>query len=202
MALVMPAAPGFLPGRFGLETNTQRFTSPYTNATQRLLLSGARWAATYNLPAMSRAQMAEWQAFLLSLEGGANTFSGSDPDGKTARGTPTGTPLVKGAGQTGSTLLIDGCTPNVANWLRTGDYIAVNGELKMVTADCTTNGSGEVTVSFMPRLRNSPPDNAVVTVTNASCEMILVDDQQSMWNSARKLGFYEGLSFSAIEVFS
>ncbi len=44
MTISMPAQPGFAACRFGLETNTQTFTSPLTKATQRAVLGGARWA--------------------------------------------------------------------------------------------------------------------------------------------------------------
>lgn len=202
MPISMPPSPGFSACRFGLETNTQRFESPLTNSVQRLVLGGAYWQATYTLPPMNRPQMAQWQAFLMQLEGGANTFYGYDPDAVTPRGTATGTPLVNGGSQTGSTLNIDGCTANVTGWLKAGDYFAVNGELKMLTQDASTNGSGQTALNFKPALRTSPSDNAAVTVTNPTVPMILIDDGQTMWQSGNRLGFYEGLTFSAREVFS
>jgi hypothetical protein len=198
----MPASPGFSACRFGLETNTQTFTSPLTKATQRAVLGGSRWVATYTLPAMNRAQVANWQAFLLQLEGSANTFYGFDPDAINPRGAWTGTPLVNGGSQTGSTLTIDGCTANVTGWGKAGDYFSCNGELHMLTADCNSNGSGQATLAFKPAMRSSPADNAPLTFTQASCTMVLQDDGQSMWQSGNRLGVYEGMSFSAYEVFS
>ena len=41
-AINMPTAPGFTTCRFGLETNTQTFTSPLTKSTQRVLLGIAK----------------------------------------------------------------------------------------------------------------------------------------------------------------
>lgn len=202
MTISMPASPGFTAVRFGLETNTQTFTSPLTKVTQRAILAGSRWVATYTLPPMNRAQIAAWQAFFLQLEGSANTFYGFDPDAITPRGAWTGTPLVNGGSQTGSTLTIDGCTASVTGWGKAGDYFACNGELHMLTADCNTNGSGQTTLAFKPATRSSPADNAAITFTQASCTMVLQDDMQSMWQSGSKLGFYEGMSFSGYEVFS
>lgn len=205
MPLSMPASPGFLSSPFRLETNTQRFESPLTKNVQRVLLPGARWTCTYSLPAMNRAQMAEWQAFLMQLEGGVNTFYGFDPDGRTPRGaaaTNPGTPLVMGGNQTGSSLIIDGAPANVTGWLLTGDYITVNDQMVMVTAPVNTDGSGQATIPFKPALRSSPSDNAPVTVQNSTCLMILSDDQQTGWQgSSNRVGFYEPLSFAAIEVF-
>jgi len=202
MTLTMPSTPGFIRPRFGLQTNTQRFESPLTKNVQRILLSGGRWVLSASLPAMNRQQMAPWQSFFLQLEGGVNTFYGFDPDGKTPRGAATGTPLVNGASQTGSSLIIDGCTANVTNWMMAGDYFSVNGQLVMVTANANTNGSGQTTLNFKPALRSSPADNAPLTVQNATCTMILSDDMQAMWEGrSNREGFYESITFSAIEVF-
>ena len=96
-AIDMPSSPGFTTVRFGLETNTQTFTSPLTKAVQRMLLGGARWTATYSLPMMNRDQAAAWKAFFDLLEGSTNRFNAFDPDCTTPRGTGTGTPLVNGA---------------------------------------------------------------------------------------------------------
>lgn len=201
-AIDMPQSPGFIvESRFGLRTNTGRFESPLNNAVQRKLYPGARWELTITLRAMRRHDAAIWQAFLLSLEGSVNTFNGYDPDAREPRGPATGTPLVKGAGQAGSSLLIDGCTANVFGWLRAGDYFSVNGELKMLTADADTNGSGETTLTFKPALRNSPADNAPLTVRSASCEMILTDDMQAAWQ-ANANRVYQPITFSAVETFS
>lgn len=169
---------------------------------QRKLLQGSRWRLDVTLPAMDRRQMADWQAFFLQLEGSVNTFYGFDPDAKNPRGNVTGsTPLVKNGSQTGSSLTTDGWAASTLV-LKAGDYFSVNSELKMVTADVTSDGSGNATVNFKPALRNSPSDNAPLTVRDATCTMILVDDMQAMWESGKRLGVYEPISFSAFEVFS
>jgi hypothetical protein len=205
MPLTMPASPGFLSCPFKLETNTQRFESPLTKNVQRVLLPGARWSCTFNLPAMNRQQMGEWQAFLMQLEGGVNTFYGFDPDGRTPRGAAAanpGTPLVNGANQTGSSLVIDAAPASVTGWLLPGDYVTVENQMVMVTAPVSTNGSGQATIPFKPALRSSPADNAPVTVQNATCLMILADDGQTAWQGrSNRIGFYEPLSFAAMEVF-
>lgn len=200
MTISMPASPGFVSCKFGLETNSQTFTSPLSKDSQRVLLGGSRWIATYTLPKMNRSQAAEWQAFFLKLDGMADTFYGFDPDAKTPRGVATGTPLVNGGSQTGSSLITDGWTAS-KTVLKAGDYFSVNGELKMVTADATSNGSGQATLSFKPALRASPSDNAAITVSSCTCTMILVDDQQALWE-CDKNGIYEAKTFAAYEVFS
>jgi hypothetical protein len=52
--------------------------------------------------------------------------------------TPAGNPIVSDANQTGIQLGSKGWTPGKVV-LRTGDYITVNDELKMVTADVTSS---------------------------------------------------------------
>lgn len=204
MPLALPAATGLTTSRFGLETNTQSFTSPFTRATQRVALGGSRWTAAYSLPPMKRDKAAVWQAFFLQLEGAANTFSGFDPDAAAPRGqarlTP-GVPLVNGANQSGSTLTIDGCPANVTNYLLPGDYFGVNGELKMIVAAVSTNGSGQATLTFKPALRNKPGDNAPLTLVKPTCAMALVDDQQAIWE-CDVMGVYQAKTFTAVEVFS
>lgn len=201
MPLDLPAAPGFVRSSFGLEAHTQTFTSPLTRNTQRVVLAGARWVATYTLPRMHRRQAAAWQAFLLQCEGMANTFHAYDPDATTPRGAWTGTPLVTGAGQTGSTLTIDGCAPTVAGWGRAGDYFSwAGGELKMLTQDANTNGSGQTTLAFKPAIRTGPADNAALLFTKPTCAMILSDDRQGVWECDHN-GVYQEKTFTAYEVF-
>ena len=203
MVETMPASPKFVRSRFGLETNTQMIASPLTNSVQRLTLSGARWMLTATLPVMTRAQFAEWQAFLLKLNGSSKTFYGFDPDALVPRGNITGsTTLVNGASQTGSSLTIDGLAANTNGILLPGDYFTVGGELKMVTAPLNSNGSGEGTVYFQPAMRSSPADDAPLTLQGATCEMVLIDDAQTMWASGSRLGIYDEFTFSAMEVFA
>lgn len=202
MPIDMPASPGFIVrSAFWLETHTQTFTSPLNNATQRLLLGGARWKAGYTLRRMHAREAGAWQAFLMSLEGGVHTFNAFDPDKKSSRGLQGGIPLVSGAGQTGSSLAIDGLTPNVVGWALAGDLFSVNGELKMLTAPINSDGSGNATANFKPAIRNSPADNAPLTFEKPTCTMALIDDQQNLWESDRH-GVYEEKTISAHEAFS
>jgi hypothetical protein len=193
----IPATIKVKASNFGLVFNTRKFTSPFNQATQTIELTGARWKATYTTPPLSYAQAAAIKAFLVKLRGGANTFNAYDPDGKTARGTPTGTPLVNGGSQTGNSLIIDGCTPNITGWLKEGDYFAVNGELKMIIADVNSNGSGEATLTFEPSLRASPANNAPITVSSATCEMMLMSDDEAQWDSDENK--VTRITFSGIE---
>ena len=187
--------------RFGLVTNTRSFVSPLSGAVQTTAMSGARWTATYSYPPMTHAEAGEFLAFLISLQGSENRFNAWDPLHKLKgnRGTPTGTPLVDGASQTGVTLATDGWSAST-NVLKKGDYFVVNNELKMVTADETSDGSGDVTLNFEPALRASPSNNAALTISSCTAVMMLVDDNQTMWDQTSIENY--GLTFSGIEAFT
>lgn len=202
-AIDMPPNPGFRASEFGLETNTQRFESPITKAVQRVLLGGGRWTVTYTIRRMraNETLAAQWIAFFLNLQGSFGAFNAYDPDRQTPRGVATGTPLVKNGSQTGSSLTTDGWTASVPGIMKAGDYFSVNGELKQLTADAASDGSGNATLSFKPPLRSSPADNAPLTVQRPTCTMILADDMQAKWR-ANENGVYEEKTFSAVEVFS
>jgi hypothetical protein len=197
MTILMPTA-NFAASNFFLETLTQSFESPLTRKQQVLELSGQRWRGTWTLPAMSKADAADWIVFFLKLKGQVNTFTASDPDWQTNLGAWNGTPLVKGAGQTGNTLLIDGCTINVTSWAKSADYFKCNGKLHRCTAAKNSNASGEVTLEFEPPIYNAPADNAPITFNPATIEMRLLSDGQGEWNSG--FGYiYEGKTFAAVE---
>lgn len=100
------------------------------------------------------------------------------------------TPLVKGAGQTGSTLVVDGWASGATS-LKKGDIFTVGGVFKVntvsyqstgelqqfvVTAD-VTDTAGEISIPISPAIipsgqlqtvTGSPADNAVVTVLGAT----------------------------------
>lgn len=200
--LTMPATPGFIGARFGLLANTQVFESPLSRSVQSLELTGARWAASYTLPAMLPGTQAadEWHSFLIRCAGQAGRLYFFDPDKKTPRGAGTGTPLVKGASQTGRTLITDGWSSGVTGILKAGDYFQVGTALHRCVIDSSSNGSGEATLTFEPPLRASPADNAAVTVTNPVAVGMLVDDQQAGWDSGPTR--YEPLTFRVLEAFA
>lgn len=197
--LSLPSGIPIQKARFGLQSNTQIHVSPLSRTAQRVEFPGARWVAEYHLAPTKRADVAAIQAFLAKLRGAAGSFYGYDPSATTPRGVATGTPLVNGADQTGTTLVTDGWTSGVTGILKAGDYFQVGNELKMLVADVNSNGSGQATLTFEPPWRDSPADNAPIIVSSASCVMGLIDDDQVAWDVDEAL-FY-GISFSAIERF-
>ena len=174
--------------------------SPFTFSGQTFAYAGQMWQADLGLPPMKRADAEQWIGWLISLRGMLGTFLIGDPTGATARGDATGTPLVNGANQTGGTLVIDGATPNVTGWLKTGDYIqlgsAGTARLHKVLEDANSDASGNVTLDIWPHLRTSPANNATVIVSSAKGLFRLSSNEQS-W-SVNEATIY-GITFGAME---
>lgn len=120
-------------------------------------------------------------------------------------GAYSGTPLVNGATQTGSSIALDGFGVSITGALKKGDIISFAGvnfvnpmtgvatsttAQFVVTADANSNGTGQVTAPIYPAIvtsgpyktvSGSPADNAAVTIAGASgssytCDMLLHKD--------------------------
>ena len=177
--------------------------SPFTGSTQVVRRQGQWWSASVTLPAMKRVDAVYWITFLRRLRGMYGTFLMGDPDAATPAGTAAsapGTPVVKGASQTGSYLVIDGAPAGSAGYLLSGDYIQLGtgtaSRLHQVQEDAASDGSGNVTLNLWPDLRTSPADNAAVVVSSAKGHFRRADNSQPA--SANEASIY-GLTFSAIE---
>lgn len=140
--------------------------NPFTYQTQIQRFSGQALMWDVTVPNLSQDDAEAWRAFFLKLNGREGTFLLGDPIRKTPRGIATGTPLVKGANQTGQTLVMDGFSNSVTGILKQGDWIQIAYRHYYVLDDVNSDGSGNVTVDIFPRLRESPADNAAVITSN------------------------------------
>lgn len=167
MPLTLPTTPA--PAQFALELVTARneATPAFGGPVQRLNRKGSRWRATVSLPAMTYAEALAWT----DLRVEDDTVVLNVPQPGLDVGSP-GTPLVKGAGQLGSSLLIDGLTAGYG--IRKGQFLTVvtgsQRYLHQATAAVTASGAGEATVAIRPMLRVSPADNAVVEIAAPKIE--------------------------------
>lgn len=168
--LTLPTATGFKALTVTPESMVAITESPWTGYQQVQRNQGQRWIFDVTLPTMVRADASEWESFFLSLNGQEGTFTMGDPRGSTPRGAGTGTILVKGASQSGQTLLVDGCTINITGILKKNDYIQLgsgsSARLYRQLVDTNSDGSGNATLTLWPRITtaNIPADNAPVTV--------------------------------------
>ncbi len=149
---------------FELVANTRTFQSPLTNAIQTSSRKGSLWKASLQFNNLSGADRKVMQAFLVKLNGQEHRFTLHDHS-HTRRGAGGGTLRVNGGTQSGTSLVCDGATASVANYLRSGDYISFNNELHMIVADANSDGAGNITLSIAPPIRKTPADDTIVDYT-------------------------------------
>lgn len=167
---VCPAALTWRP-----ESNTKTFRSPFNGASQTVRYPGTRWVCSLTLTNLTDEKSRRIDALIASLDGEYGRVKIRDW-GRPGR-TPAGTPTVSDANQTGTELHSKGWTAGVIV-LQAGDYITVNDELKMVTADVTSAADMTAIIPIAPMLRISPPANAVIEVANPYGIFKLKDNQQ------------------------
>lgn len=145
--------------------------SPFTFAQQVQEHQGEAWEIQATIKLLNRAQAEEYNAFLLKLHGRLGTFTMSIPGSETPRGVATGTPLVKGASQTGNTLETDGWTIDTTGIVKAGDFMqlgsGVDTRLFKILDDANSDGSGNATLTIAPKIKTAPADNDTITITNA-----------------------------------
>ena len=190
---------------FGLKSNTQVSVSDLSGYVQTAELPGARWTASGSYAPMERADAALMEVFFAQLRGQANRANVPTFGRRTPRGTWAGSPVVNNEVgsptlvQTGTTLQVKTFTAGAT--VKKGDYfnIGSGGELKIVTADGTADGSGLLTISFEPPIRTSPAHGTALVSTNCTCLMMLTDPH-SKWGM--KEGGFTDFAFDFVEVFA
>jgi hypothetical protein len=158
--------------------------SPFTFKQQIIRHPGMAWAASLSIAQVNKELAMPWISFLGKLRGRYGTFLLTPPNGATARGvagTAPGTPLVKGAGQIGDTLIFDGAGTSVTNYLRAGDYLQIgtgaSSRLYMVMDDESSDGTGTITCQVWPDIVVAPADNAAIVVTSPKGAFRLASDE-------------------------
>ena len=198
--LALPTTTGIAKIRISANNVVGVSQSPFTAKQQVYKYTGQFWEAEISLPPMKRADAEYWISFLLKLNGSYGTFLLGDPNGATARGVATGTPLVNGASQTGSELITDGWTTSTTGILKAGDYIQLgsgsSAKLHKVLDDVNSDSNGNATLTLWPDLRSAPADNAAITVSGAKGLFRLSTNQQD-WN-VNEASIY-GMTFPARE---
>lgn len=170
--------------------NTGLYESPMTAAAQTVDRGGEHWLAAYTYTNARGDARGELMGTIAALRSQSNRLRVPVYDNP-KRGAYGGTPVVDGASQTGFTLNIKSASISVTNWIRKGDYFSVNvngeHELKMATADASSGGTGLVTLTFEPRLRFSPLDNAAVWVEDGVLSkpqgVFMLTNPENNWSS-------------------
>lgn len=147
------------------------------------------WKFKLDYPPMTRATFAPLDAFLVAQRGQYATFTFVLFGHESPLGIATGTPLVKGASQTGRSVTTDGWTINQTGILKAGDFIKFGGHSKvyMITADANSDGSGNATLTIEPALMTSPSDNEAITASNVPFTCALASDSSAGTGEAPQL---------------
>lgn len=161
------------------ESNTKTFRSPFNGASQTVRFPGTRWICSLTFNNLTDDKSRRIDALVAELDGEYGRVKIRDW-GRNGRA-PAGSPVVSDADQTGMELNTKGWLP-AKTVLMTGDYITVNDELKIVTADVTSSPSGNAVIPIAPMLRSSPAPNAPVEVANPFGIFKLKDNQQGTGN--------------------
>lgn len=180
---------------WGLQSNTETFSSPLNRSTQTVERPGARWKVTLEFPPMDPVLSGRLQAFLASLGGMAGRFT-LWPHGRP--GSSPYSPLVNGT-MTNFKSLPTKSWPASTMVLRAGDYLAVGGELKIVTADVTSDGAGAASVPVAPAFRNAPANNAAIALNKPRATMMLTADEYGI--SVLPGRYSDAVVISAAETF-
>jgi hypothetical protein len=178
--------------------NVVKTLSPFALVEQVQDMGAAKWRIEVSIDPLTRAEAQPWIAFLSALHGPKGTFLFGDEIFKSPiNGIPTGTPLVKGANQSGDTLITDGWA-NSTLVLKAGDMFSVSNRIYRALLDVTSNGSGEATIDIWPRAK-LPADNAPLVLSGWSGLFRLIDQDIATMTIQRSQ--LVTISFSAEEAF-
>lgn len=177
--ITMPSSPKPRRVQLSLRQPTQVNRSEWTGRRKVTILAGApMWllAAEYP-PIVGEANILLWRAFLVQLQGQANTFRLRLSEGAQRVGS---NPSVNGAGQTGTALSLSGLTPSATN-LRAGHWLTVpltdgTWQAVQLIADLTANASGVGTAAFRPWLRAAASNGGACESVYPWVELALTSD--------------------------
>lgn len=195
----LPAGVDFEDVEIGLERADQVMRSGYTGRRQTISWPYALWIVTARTVPYDGLAAGRLRSFLARLKGRVNVFRLPVPGAYSLAGYTGPVGLVNGAAQGGAAVATDGWTPG-ALIFRDGDYMTVNDELKLVTADVTANGAGQALVPIEPNLRVPPPDDTQLFI-GAEAYVLLgaATSDVAKWKLSRPVR--HTFNFAAIESF-
>lgn len=173
--IAFPATPAIQSATWRYVRPTQVNTSGWTGGRQVLASNRGWWEASIAIPPIvGEKAFQAWRGFIAETRGAANDFQ---VPYVAANQTVWGgySPKINGAGQTGRDIITDGW-PISRTVLRKGQAVNIGSQLCILTADLTTNGSGQATISIADPVRNATTDNADIEYQRPYCLMYLAED--------------------------
>ena len=196
MLITMPASPVAANIAWDIDVPAQANRAEFTGKRRVTLLTAApRWYATVKLPAIiGEDRVLDWRAFVVDCDGIANSFRLIACERDQIAGIAV---AVKGAGQSGTTLLTKGWGAP-GQKLKRGQFVTVDGQLLMLQAPVFADVNGNAVLSFKPYLRAIPADGAVLEVRRPFAVMSMSDPKNG-WSVA--IGQNYGVEFPCEESF-
>lgn len=159
--LTLPTEPTPSAVTVGVVSTSNVLTPEFGGDDQEVRRKGSRYVLTFTLPPMAYIQAIGWDD--LFSEGDTVCLAVPQPGLVIA---PSNAPRVKGAGQGGRVLMIDGVPPGYA--VRKGQFVSVitGGQrfLYRTALPAVANAGGELSLALRHLLRRPPADNDVVEI--------------------------------------
>jgi len=196
MLISMPGTPVAANIDWSIDQPAQANRAEFTGKRRVTLLTTApRWYATVKLPAIiGEDRVLDWRAFVVDCDGIANSFRLAACERDQIAGVAV---TVKGAGQSGTTLLTQGWGAP-GQKLKRGQFVTVAGQLLMLQAPALADANGNAVLSFKPYLRLVPGDGAAIEVRRPFAVMSMSDPKNG-WSVG--IGQNYGIEFPCEESF-
>lgn len=152
---------------------------------------GQRWLFKVLYPPLARADLDSIYAFSIAQRGQYEKFTWVPKTIGTTRGLTSESPVVDGAFAVGvNAATVDGLTASTSNILRAGDFFKFSGHTKvyMVTADMASDGSGDATLNFSPKLITAVADNETITTSSVPFQVAFQSDNRQF--TTDRSGYY------------
>lgn len=164
--------------------NDMEFRSMF--GAQAVEISAPLWSSVLTWPKNLESNRGALQAVLMQLRGKTNQLSMWNFGRPQPRGTMRGTmTLNAGAAQGDTTMSVTAGAGESGKTLLKGDYLGIGSgttqQVVMVVADATANGSGVISVTFEPALRNAHSGGASVT-WDKPCALFRCVEAPAKWS--------------------
>lgn len=183
---------------WGYDANTSAHVSPFTKDAETIELGGLRFVCTFGFEELVERDGGIFWAWALSLRGMAGRFTMPYWPRRKPLGAVSGTPVVAGAGQVGTSLAVSGM-PTSRTVFVEGDALSVNGRLNFINAPVVSNGSGLATLTLGRPIYSAPANGAAIVWDTPVATWRLTEDSVRFLHRAQRRP-PATFSLSAIEV--
>jgi hypothetical protein len=176
--------------------SSQADFNPYSKIEQVSDEPGEKWQVKLEWKNLPHTYGRDIRGALMALRGQVNQLRVKD-FAHSNIGSFSGIARVKGSSQYGIALLVDGLTEN-STVGRIGDRFQLGKRVHELTQNAVTNGSGEVTLKFVPEIMIPPADNVALTLTEPKGLFIMKDPKQ-IPDFSHSVRVFKSISITLIE---